>query len=31
MTIVNRSDWLIPMIGTFLDAPVPNQESLETR
>jgi pimeloyl-ACP methyl ester carboxylesterase len=31
MTIVNRSDWLIPMIGTFLDAPVPNQERLETR
>jgi pimeloyl-ACP methyl ester carboxylesterase len=23
MTIVNRSDWLVPMIDAFLDAPVP--------
>jgi pimeloyl-ACP methyl ester carboxylesterase len=23
MTIVNRSDWLVPMIGTFLDSPMP--------
>ena len=23
MAIVNRSDWLVPMIGAFLDSPVP--------
>ena len=23
MTIVSRSDWLVPMIGTFLDSPMP--------
>ena len=23
MTIVNRSDWLVPMIETFLDSPMP--------
>ena len=23
MTFVNRSDWLVPMIGTFLDSPMP--------
>src|SRR5512139_1743551 len=23
MTIVNRSDWLVPMVGTFLDSPMP--------
>lgn len=26
MTIVNRSDWLVPMIDAFLDAPVPKQK-----
>lgn len=31
MTIVNRSDWLIPMVESFLDAPVPKQKRLETR
>ena len=27
MTIVNRSDWLVPMIETFLDSPMPPTRS----
>jgi pimeloyl-ACP methyl ester carboxylesterase len=27
MTIVNRSDWLVPMIETFLDSPMPTTRS----
>jgi len=29
MTIVNRSDWLVPMIETFLDSPMPPTRSNE--
>jgi pimeloyl-ACP methyl ester carboxylesterase len=31
MTIVNRSDWLVPMIETFLDAPISKQMNPEPR
>jgi pimeloyl-ACP methyl ester carboxylesterase len=27
MTIVNRSDWLVPMVETFLDSPMPAARS----
>ncbi len=27
LTIVKRSDWLLPMIGTFLDSPMPQTVS----
>jgi hypothetical protein len=26
MTIVKRSDWLLPMIGSFLDLPIPQTQ-----
>jgi pimeloyl-ACP methyl ester carboxylesterase len=31
MTIVNRSDWLVPMIEAFLDAPISKQKNPEAR